>query len=275
MDKQLTITQKIEINDAIDGILLNDILLIVQNTNTFSIVSFWGHQTLKIDKADEQFFKKIILSVNALIKANALRRNYCKIIDTLTKDIENDQTIKNTSIDIIFDKVDAFVLIEAFFTQIKTALDLLAQSLKPIYGYEFHTWEKKNKLSGMEIVTVLKNNLSTELKAHANPIIGLIETHADAITKIVNHRDDTVHYGKLNKVQGFRYSVSHHKVIPPLILVNENESAYVQEYLEEVLTYISDFVQEFIVILLSNLVKDMIVVRNNNGSWGWSAKFAK
>jgi len=269
VDTQLTLTLQIEINDDIDKLLLEDILLIVQNTNILSVVSFWGHQKLNINKADEKYLKKIILCVNALIKANALRRNYHKIKDTLINEVENDSSIKDTKIDILFNKVDAYILIEAFFGQIKTSLDLLAQSLKPIYGQEFHTWAKKNNLSGMEIVSTLKNNLNKDIKPHAEPVIKIIEAHSESITRIVNHRDDSVHYGKLNKVQGFRYSASQNKVIPPLILISDKESAYVHEYMDEVLKYIADFIQEFIVILLSNLVVDMVIGKRDDGSWGW------
>lgn len=272
MDKQLTLTQEIEINDELDKFLLEEILLIVQNSDILSVVSFWGHNKLDIDKADQIYFKKVMLSVNALVKANALKRNYIKIENALRKEIENDPTATKTNIDTLFNKVDAFVLIEAFFGQIKTSLDLLAQSLKPIYGHEFHTWKKRNDLSGMELVAVLKNNLNKKLKSNAAPVIKLIETNAKAITKIVNHRDDTVHYGKLNKVQGFRYSVSQKRVIPPLILINDKESAYVHEYMEEVLKYVANFVQEFIITLLSNLLNDMVIAKRKDGSWGWNTK---
>lgn len=271
IQKQLTLTQQIEVIDDIDKTLLEEILLIVQNRDTFSLVSFWGHNTLKRDKSDEEFFKKIMLSVNALIKANALRRNYHKIKDVLIDEIKKDPSIRGAKIDMLFNKVDAFILIEGFFSQVKTALDLLAQSLKPIYGYEFHTWAKKNNVSGMEIVSVLTNNLNKDLKPRAGPIIDLIKKNAESISRIVSHRDDTVHYGKLNKVQGFSYSMSKNEIIPPLILINNHESAFVHEYLDEALRYIADFTQEFVVTLLSNLVNGMIIIKRDDGSWGWVA----
>lgn len=275
MQRQLTLTQQIEMNDKIDHFLLEEILLIVQNNQVLPMVSCWGHEKLKIDKADEIFLKKIMLSVNALIKANALRRNYEKIKDSLIEEIEKDPTIIGTNIDILFNKVDAFILIEGFFVQIKTALDLLAQSLKTIYGKEFHTWEKKDKLCGMKIVSGLSNNLSNDIKPHAKKIIDLISFHAEAITRIVTHRDDTVHYGKLNKVQGFRFSVQQKKVIAPLILITDHESAYVNDYMLEVLKYISEFIQEFIITLLSNLINDMKIAKKSDGTWGWKSDSGK
>lgn len=275
MQNQLTLTQEIEIVDEVDKFLLEDILLIVQNTNILGIVKFWGHEQLNLDNTDELFLKKIMLSINALIKANALRRNYYKIKDSLIEEVKNDSSIKGTRIDMLFNKVDAFILIEAFFGQLKTSLDLLAQSLKPIYGQEFHTWERKNNLSGMKIVDVLTRNLNAKIKPHAEPVVELIKTNAEAITKVVAHRDDTVHYGKLKNVQGFRYSVKDNKVVAPLILINPDESAYVHEYMDEVLEYISEFVQTFVITLLSNLISGMKISRDTQGNWGWQMDLTK
>ncbi len=42
MDQQLTLTEEIEINDEIDKQLLEEILLIVQNTHILPLVSFLG-----------------------------------------------------------------------------------------------------------------------------------------------------------------------------------------------------------------------------------------
>lgn len=269
MEMQLTITTEIEINDDIDRLLLEEILLIVQNKQILSLVSYWGHQKLKIDKADEKFIKSIMLSINSLVKANALRRNYVKRKDDLIEEIKKDKAIVGTNIDMLFNKVDAFILIEAFFGQIKTSLDLLAQSLQPIYGREFRTWKRKNNLSGMVIADTLSTSIKVEIRPNAKPIVDLIKLHAKSITKIVAHRDDTVHYGKLKNVQGFRYSVKTKKIAPPSIKIDENSAAYVDEYMMEVLKYISNFVQEFIVTMLSNLLPDMKVAKHKDGQWGW------
>lgn len=269
MDQQLTLTEEIEINDEIDRRLLEEILLTVQNTQVLSLVSFWGHQKLQIDKADEQFLKHIMLSINALVKANALRRNYVQRKDDLIEEIKKDKSISGTNIDMLFNKVDAFILIEAFFGQIKTSLDLLAQSLKPIYGREFQTWKRKNNLSGMAIADTLSTSIKDDIKPNAKPIIELIKHHSKSITQIVAHRDDTVHYGKLKNVQGFRYSVKTKEIIPPLIKITETEAGYVDEYMMEVLKYIADFVQAFIITLLSNLLPDMKVAKHKDGQWGW------
>ncbi len=269
MEQQLTLTEEIEINDEIDRRLLEEILLIVQNTQILSLVSYWGHQKLQIEKADEQFLKHIILSINALVKANALRRNFILRKVDLVEQLKTDETALGASVDVLFNKVDAFVLMEAFFGQIKTSLDLLAQSLKPIYGREFLTWKRKNNLSGMSIADTLATSIKDDIKPNAKLVVELIKLHAQSITKIVAHRDDTVHYGKLKNVQGFRYSVRTNEVIPPLIKITETETGYVDEYMLEVLKYMTDFVQEFVITLLSNLLPDMKVAKHKDGQWGW------
>lgn len=269
MDTQLTLTEEIEINDDIDRLLLEEILQIVQNNRILPLISYWGHKKLNIDKADEKFLKHILLSINALVKANALRRNYVQRKDSLIEDIKKDKSISGAYIDLLFNKVDAYILIEAFFVQIKTALDLLAQSLYPIYGREFKTWKRKNDLSGMAIADTLSTSIKAELRPNAQPIVDLIKLHTKSITKIVIHRDDTVHYGKLKNVQGFRYSVKTKEIIPPLIKIDEDATAYVDEYMTEVIKYISDFMQEFILTLLSNLLTDMRVAKHKDGQWGW------
>lgn len=149
---QLTLTQEMERIDEIDNFLIDDVLLIVQNTMTMEYVKFWGHSKLNQDKANEKYYIKIQRCVNALLKANALRRNYLLVRDEIIKEISSDPSLEETNIDLLFNKVDAFILIEAFFTQIKTSLDLFAQSLQPIYGVRFHTFERKNDISGMNVV---------------------------------------------------------------------------------------------------------------------------
>jgi hypothetical protein len=148
---QLTLTQEIEPQDEIDKFLLEELLLIVQNNQTMELVNFWGHSNLNLDKSGEKYLKKILRSINALIKVNALRRNYILVMDKVIEDIGKDKTLSGTNIDILFNKVDAFILIEAFFTQIKTSLDLLAQSFKPLYGINFTTWERKDNRSISDI----------------------------------------------------------------------------------------------------------------------------
>jgi hypothetical protein len=58
MDTQLTLTQEIEITDNFDKFLMEEILMIAQNNDILSVVSFWGHDKLKTDKTKEIFLKK-------------------------------------------------------------------------------------------------------------------------------------------------------------------------------------------------------------------------
>lgn len=274
MEEQLTMTLLLEPVDEIDEFIQQDILAIIQNNAILPAVQFWGHEKLKIDKADEHFLKKIMLAVTALSKANAHRRNHKLVQDKLLPEIEKYDEIKGTNIDLLFNKIDSTVALEGFFSQIKTTLDLLAQSLEYVYGFKLTTWARKldkasgKELSGLKVVASL-NNLSAEMKKHAQPIAQLITDNSEEITKIVKTRDSGVHFGKLNNVQGFRYSVKEKKVVPPIIALSDTEAVYAQEYMEEVLFFITHFVQAFIVSLLSNLLPDMVVRKSKDGTWNY------
>ena len=274
MEEQLTLTLLLEPVDEIDEFLQRGILAMVQNNAILPAVQYWGHEHLKIEKADEHFLSKIMLTVTALSKANAHRRNHKLVQENLITEIGKYKEIQGTNIDLLYNKIDSTVALEGFFSQIKTALDLLAQSLQFIYGISSPTWARKRvkrtgvELSGMKIVALL-DNLPAKIKSHSQPISKLIEDNAEQITRIVRTRDSGVHYGKLNSVQGFRYSVKHKKVIPPIVALSDTEAVYAQEYMEEVLFYIAHFVQEFVVQLMSNLLPDMVVRQSPDGTWSY------
>jgi len=274
MEEQLTLTLLLEPVDKIDEFIQQDILAIVQNSAILPAVQFWGHEQLNIEKADEHFLTKVMLAVTALSKANAHRRNHKLVQNHLMAEIEKYKEVRGTNVDLLFNKIDSTVALEGFFSQIKTTLDLLAQSLQYVYGIKSPTWaRKRNKesgieLSGMKIVSLI-NNLPVKIKGHARPISDLITDHSEQITKIVRIRDSGVHFGKLNNVQGFRYSVEHKKVFPPVIALSDSEARYAQEYMEEVLLFIAHFVQDFVVLVLSNLLSDMVVRKSPDGTWSY------
>ncbi len=266
---QLTLTQDIEPYDEIDKFICEDILMIVQNTHVTKVVKDFAITAHDINQGDEHYYKKILRCVNALIKANALKRNYILIKDKISLELREDEITKGTNIDVLYNKVDAFVLIEAYFIQLKTSLDLLAQSLKPIYGIECKTFGKKGGLSGMKIVAQLDNNLKDDLKERSKPLIELINENADELTSIVTNRDDVAHFGKLNKVQGFRFLAVEKSIRPPIISISKSETVYVDDYMEETLEFIIHFIQSVIIGVLSNILPDMKLQKNDNGEWGW------
>lgn len=277
MEEQLTLTNLFEPVDELDRFILNDILTIVQNTQVLPAVSYWGHEKLKLDKADEQFFLKIAFAVGALLKANAHVRNYKQIEARLLKEIDEYPEHKGTNVDILYNKVDAFVEIEGFLTYFKTTLDLLAQSLQPIFGIRQHTWEHKidkesgKRVSGQVILNEL-NNLSKDMRPNAQALIDFSKPHLPYLTKFVALRDSALHYGRIKDVQGFRYSASKKQAFPPVVLITNSDAAYVHDYLSEGMKYIAEFTQEFVVIVLSNLLPDMKIGKRSDGSWGYFSK---
>lgn len=277
MDEQLTLTNIMEPVDDLDRFVLNDIQAIVQNTQVLPLVSFWGHQKLKLDKADEQFLVKATLAVGALLKANAHVRNYRQIETRLLSEIEKYPENAGSNIDILYNKVDATVEIEGFLAYFKTTLDLLAQSLRPIFGFRQDTWghkidkESGKKVSGQAIINEL-NNLSKDMRPNAQALINFIKPNMPYLTRFVVHRDSALHYGQIKDIQGFRYSASKKQIFAPVIRITDSEALYVHDYLSEGMKYIAEFTQEFIVVVLSNLIVDMKIGKKPDGSWGYFSK---
>lgn len=275
MTNSLVLTEKLKPQDKFDEFLLSDILLMVQSTTTLELIKAWIHSSTKIEKGEELFLKDIILVVTSLFKLNAHRRNYYRVMDDLLVQLNTDTAIANTTIDVIFESVDAYVEIDGFFTKTKTSLDLLAQSLKPIYGTNFQTWmrdkdrQTNEQLSGQKIINFLERNLHKDIQPHAKELLKLMKLHAQAITKIIRYRDDVTHYGESKNIKGFRYYVTSKEITPPIIVLGKSRAMYVHEYMDDVSKYIANFVQQFLVAILSNLIEDMYIKKNANGEWNW------
>lgn len=274
MEDQLTLTHYLEPQDSIDDFILKDILAMVQNTQVLTLVDFYAHEKLGRDKAGEHFLSKILLVATALCKANAHLRNYKRIEDIFTKELTKESFKGKTNIDMLFNKTDIFVEIEGFLSYFKTSLDLLAQSLSPVYGLNHTTWAHKKdpvtkeRMSGKAIANSLLGTGKKQIQ-HTEPLGKLVEANIPLISRIVKLRDAASHYGKIKDIQGYRYSVSHDEIVPPLVKIDDKTVAYVSDYLTEGMGYLNDFVQEFLVTLLSNLIPDMVIRKSKSGEWGW------
>lgn len=275
IDDSIVLTERLIPQDKYDDFLLSDILLMVQNTITIELIKWWVNTSTRVEKGEEMFLRKIFLVVTNLFKFNAHRRNFYRVQDDLLKKLKNDSAIIGTNVDVIFESVDAYVEIDGFFTKAKTSLDLLAQSLKPIYGIEFQTWKRakvgktKKVLSGQQIINSLEKIKQSNDKSNTEDLLVHMKTHAPYITKIVKYRDDVTHYGESKNIKGFRYYVSSGKVTPPVILLSDTEVVYIHKYMDEVAKYLAEFTRDFLMILLSNLIPDMNIRKDPDGSWGW------
>lgn len=277
MSGELTLTLELEPVDERDRFILEEILMIAQNNQVLPLVSFFSHHHLGLDKQEEKFVQKIMYAAGALLKANAHRRNYYRIFPELIKEIEKRPELSGSNVPLLFNKVDTNIEFEGFLAQYKSCLDLLAQSLDYVYGTKFITWESKldkttgRKMSGMAMVAPL-GNVSKKLKPHTAPIAEIIQDNSPIITEVVEHRNSANHYGKIKKVQGFRYTPGTKDIKPPIIALNAENVIYVHEYMDANIDFLIEFVQGFLIILLSNLASGMIIGKDQNGEWGYYKK---
>ncbi len=263
--------------DQIDKFILEDVLLIAQNTQILELVKYYSAQRLGEGKHEDQFLLKIIHAAGALLKANAHRRNYHKVYPVLLEEIEKNPDNVATNIPMVFNKVDTNIEFEGFLAQFKSCLDLLAQSLKYIYGIDRRTWKSGvdsrtgERVSGLFLIRDL-NNLSREVRVQAAPLSILIQENAPYITRIVKLRDSANHYGKIKEVQGFLHNPGEKSIRPPVIDMGSGEAVFVHEYMDTVMKYGAEFAQQFLITLLSNLIPDMQVGKTSDGGWGWFKK---
>lgn len=273
METELTITQLTENTDDFDRFIHEDILLIAQDQQAMTLVDNYSSQYLGIEKGGEEFLDKILRAGTALLKANAHLRNYKRLTPLLGKNIEDENDFSKTNVAMLFNKVDAMIELEGFLSQLKTALDLLAQSLRPIIGKFFQTYGKSmvsgKELSGAKISNYLERSVKAEIKNQLDPLKNLILEHAENITDLVQLRDDYVHNARSKRVQGFRYSVKDKKLSSPTILFKPDEALFVDTYMEQTLAYILGYSQDFLLTILSNLLSDMVRKKGTDGNWAW------
>lgn len=276
MNEELTITQLTERVDEIDDFLHEDVLRIVDDSSALSVVEFHAESMFSQKKGGEEYFLKTFGAVSALLKANAHLRNYKRLLPLLSEDILHSDAVSGSDVDMLFNKVDVMIEFEGFLSQLKTCLDMLAQSLNPITGKYFKTYGKAEvdgkQLNGVKIVNFLKKSARSRIQQNTIKLQKLIIEHSEEITDIVNLRDVFVHQGRSKKIQGFRFSHSENKVFAPIMSTGEGKAIYVQDYMDDKLDYVSHFAQTFLVITLSSLLPDMIRGKKETGGWQWFTK---
>lgn len=194
----LVLKTVLEPQDKIDSFLLEDVLLIVQNTSTFELIKFWGHTKFNKDKVEEAYFKTIFNVIKSLFKANHHRRNYLALEAKLKKQLLKEARKTQSTVDLIYEKHDLISEVDSFLTHIKAALDSLATSLSPIYNSPIHGWHKKKEngkdISGKNVVNAIKG-LPKGGYGDSEELAKYIEENYGYISYIVSLRDAPVHKG--------------------------------------------------------------------------------
>lgn len=271
----LVLKTVLEPQDKIDSFLLEEVLLIVQNTSTFELIKFWGHTKFNRDRVEEVYFKTILNVIKSLFKANHHRRNYLalevKLKEQLLKEVKKTQS----TVDLIYEKHDLISEVDSFLTQIKAALDSLAISLSPIYNIPIHGWHKKKDngkdISGKNVVNAIKG-LPKRGYGDSEGLAKYIEENYGYITYIVSLRDAPVHKGGATSIHGFRYIVKEDRLQEPFIIHSPLDGQTLSAFLTSTMWNFARFTQTFIAISLSNLITDMFLAPDEKGKVGWRSK---
>lgn len=273
---KLVLKSVLEPKDEIDRFLLEEVLLIVQHTDTFELIKFWGHTKFQKDKIDDQYFPSIIAVIKSLFKANHSRRKYHEQCQKLEKELLEESLKARSTIDLIYEKHDVISEVDNSLYHIKAALDSLATSLNPIYNLKLDGWHKKKDknsgktISGQNIINSL-SNLPTGGYGDSEKLKQFIIENQHYVHYIVSLRDAPTHKGGLSNVQGFRYVVREKKIVEPIILHPDGYAQYVSKFLDDTVWNFVKFVQIFIVLSLSNLIKDMFLAQDSDGRFKWFA----
>lgn len=263
--------------DDIEKHLIEDVLTIVLNSNTQSLINSWGATKFNKDKIGEDYLMTIIDVVRSLMKANHHRRKYLDQEKVIEKEILELNKNTDSGVPVVYERPDLISEVDAFLVQLKSALDSLAKSLNPIFNLKINGWHKgkrkgsKIEESGIKIINTL-NNLESELKNKADDLINFIEDYIDYISTIVFLRDRPVHHGKIKNIQGFVYYIEDKKLIKPK-LVFKDKNINLSEFLETTIKNFVDFTELIIVNTLKNLIPNMYLAKGQDGRFGWYGNF--
>lgn len=266
-----------EPKDDIDKYLIYTIIPIVLDNSTMALIKVWGQTNFENETADEQYLRIIIDVIKSLLKANHHRRSYLKY----EKEIEVEILEKNKNItegiDLIEERPDLISEVDSFLIQIKSALDSLAKSLNPIFGCKFQNWGKgtvqgkKGKKSGGRIINAL-NNTPVSIRNRIKDLVEFIEDNIDYISAIVWLRDSPTHHGGIKVIRGFVYKFNEKKIILPVIMLKDGKEMLLPKFLNLTIKNIIDFVENIIVISLSNLTPGLFLAKISESEYQWRIK---
>lgn len=263
--------------DGIEKHLIEDVLTIVLNSDTQSLINYWGATNFNKDKIGEDYLMIIIDVVRSLMKSNHHRCKYLEQEKIIEKEILEINKNLDSGVPIVYERPDLISEVDGFLIQLKSALDSLAKSLNPIFNLKINGWHKgtrkgsKTQESGVKIINAL-NNLAPELKNKAVDLIYFIEDNIKYISAIVLLRDRPVHHGKIKNIQGFVYRIKEKRLIKPKLVLKDG-SIYISEFLETTIKNLINFTELIIVNTLKNLEPNICLAKGNDGRFSWCGNF--
>lgn len=269
-----SLTKLLSTKDEIDLMIVKKIMLnfVMQLDTSYFI--------FKNDKEKEDRFKQYILEITqSLLKVNSHRRKYLEseknIVNELIKENEEESGSYIGSVN----PIELNAEFDGFLVHIKSALDSLAKTTGPLFGFKFENWAKKAQngqiKSGVLILNSLRNNIGKTLNKDIKLLIKLIEDKLDWITFIVVLRDKPVHKGKSNASNlVFNPNTKH---VSPQTLYNQNgKTEVLADFMEKTLLELIEFIHNFFFLSFnSKLPMDIRFEIDDKGDACWLINIPK
>lgn len=216
----------------------------------------------------------------SLLKANSHLRKYIeaeqKEIDELIAKNENqERTIIDGS-----NPIELNTEFDGFLVHIKAALDSLAKTTNPLFGFNLEKWGRStdsegNEKSGIKILNTLKRKFGENQKKEEKLLIKFIEDNLDWLTFVVGLRNKPVHHGKSSSSDLiFNY---HTKTVTPQMLhYSGGKSETVKNFMKRTIGEILEFVHNFLFLSFTcKLPADIRIGIDEKGNSCWLVDIPK
>lgn len=265
-----SVTKVFDTKDEIDfAITKKTMFNFVMQPNTEGLIFKQG--------SDEKnrFTGYVLELTQSLLKANSHRRKYLEIERKEIADLIAENEDLEESYVGGANSIELHTEFDGFLVHIKSALDSLAKTTKPLFGFGFEKWEKskdnsdgKSK-SGVKILNSLKRNLGSGPNEYKDLLIKLIEDNLEWLTFIVELRDKPVHKGKsASSDLVFNYAT---KIVTPQMLHYSNKtSEQVKDFMTRIIQEVLEFIHKFLFLTFnSKLPPDIKFGFDDKGDACW------
>jgi len=189
-------------------------------------------------------FGDLISLTQSLLKSNSHVRKYVASEKAQLKDFEEKCLTDPNTVHLGLRPLELNAELEAALSDIKSALDALAQCFNPLLGVSLHGWHsKKNKESGRQVILTLQNNVPDRLSNGVGKLIEIIESNIPWLTCVVGLRDSARHHGGIKTVTDIVFNQNTKQVVPQLIMhkeAPEEVSKFIARTLKDITQFIGD-----------------------------------
>jgi hypothetical protein len=168
---------------------------------------------------------------------------------------------------------DLHMRIEAFFSGIKTLLDLIVQLLssEKVVGGVVDGFHRAQDVYGGKVLNVLTHNASNERKETAEKAMALISQHkASWIDQAVLARDQLIHpkRGMHQLMFHLEFAEKDGKLVCVKVAPPQIDSLPIDQYAQEILKHVQEFSSAFLALFReAALSNNAVQPTPANGSW--------